>query len=89
MIYRPSPLFRFLPVFGSLAFLAFAALGVVVAVVEDAAMGWWAGRWRWDERTSHSFVPVLNCGPFKVRFKQISFLNSTNRIAIHPVGKER
>ena len=55
MIYRPSPLFRFLPVFGSLAFLAFAALGVVVAVVEDAAMGWWAGR----RRHPHAPEPVF------------------------------
>jgi len=44
MKYRPSSHFRFLPLFGSLGFLAFAVLGVIVAVDEDAAMGWWVAR---------------------------------------------
>jgi hypothetical protein len=41
MTYRPAPLFRFLPVFGGLGFFAFAALGVITALVEGAVIGLW------------------------------------------------
>ncbi|NUM48233.1 MAG: hypothetical protein HUU38_26300 [Anaerolineales bacterium] len=41
MNYRPAPFFRILPLLGALAFLAFAVLGFLVAVVEKDAFGWW------------------------------------------------
>lgn len=41
MTYRPAPFFRILPLIGGLAFLAFAALGFFVGLVEKDPFGWW------------------------------------------------
>lgn len=41
MTYRPSPLFRILPLAGALAFFAFAGSGFFVGVVEKDPFGWW------------------------------------------------
>ncbi|MCB9135697.1 MAG: hypothetical protein H6636_09740 [Anaerolineales bacterium] len=41
MTYRPSPLFRILPIVGTLAFLALAVLGFFVGFAEKDPFGWW------------------------------------------------
>ncbi|GAB4578454.1 MAG: hypothetical protein Fur0022_11890 [Anaerolineales bacterium] len=79
MIYRPAPFFRVFPFIGSLAFLAFAALGLVVGVVEHDPFGLWC-----------SGAALLPAGYFLFNAWQVAytFTLHPDHLTIHRLGRE-